>query len=56
MSSNVEMHLLDAAKAELPGALHAKVVGIPGGNGSEALIRFTSMSPEIRAYLREQRP
>jgi hypothetical protein len=55
MSNNLKMHLLDAAGAELPGALYAKVVGLPTADGSDTTIRFTSMSPEIRAYLRQQR-
>jgi adenylate cyclase len=50
--TNVELHLADGDGRDIPGALYAKVSAPPGENGATAL-QFTSMAPEIEAFLRE---
>ncbi len=55
LSSSLSMRVLDVAGAEIPGVLYAKVSGAASGGGVNASITFTSMSPEIRSFLRDQR-
>jgi hypothetical protein len=51
---NLKMNLIDPDGKEIPGALYAKVVGTVPGSSTDFSVRFTSMSPEIGAYLRGQ--
>jgi PAS domain S-box-containing protein len=53
--SNVEMHLVDAKGAEVPGALYAKIIEPVSESGTDVSVRFTSMTPELRAFLRDRR-
>jgi len=54
-ASNLEMHLVDARGEEIPGALCGKVVAEVPGSGTDVSVRFTSMTPEIRTFLRDRR-
>jgi PAS domain S-box-containing protein len=53
--SNLKIHLKGTDGRELPGALYGKVVGTVPGSSPCFSLRFTSMSPEIGAYLRGYR-
>jgi PAS domain S-box-containing protein len=53
--TDLKMRLIDTDGHEIPGTLYAKVVGTLPGNSSSFAVRFTSMSPEIEAYLRAHR-
>ena len=55
-SSNLELHLLDPEGHEIPGALYGKVAETASESGAEFSLRFTSMTPEIRTFLRDHRP
>jgi hypothetical protein len=52
---DIRLHLLDAQEQELPGKIYGKVTSVAPGEGElhEAQIRFTSVSPESRAVIRE---
>ena len=51
--SNLKMRLLGKDGKDLPGTLYGKVLGAAAGNGKDFSIRFTSISPEIQALLRD---
>ncbi len=52
--SNLQMRLIGPDGEDVPGALYAKVVEIVLASGSHAhRVRFTSMSPEIAATIRD---
>ncbi len=51
--STIELHVIGPEGKEIPGALYAKVAGPSAGNGTTLGLHFTSMSPEIEAFLRE---
>ena len=53
--SNLKIHLVGTDGREIPGALYGKVVATVPGSPSCHSVRFTSMSPEIGAYLRGYR-
>ena len=46
------MHFIRSDGEQIAGSLYGKVLGPPSGTSSGALIRFTSISPEINAFLR----
>ncbi len=49
--TNLNMHLIGSAGEEIPGTLYGKVVGkLPEGSAAFS-VRFTSMSPEVEAFL-----
>ena len=50
--SNLKMHFIRSDGEQIAGSLYGKVLGPPTGTSSGALIRFTSISPEINAFLR----
>ena len=50
--SNLKIHLIGTDGKEIPGALYGKVVGTVLGSSMCFSVRFTSMSPEIGAFLR----
>jgi PAS domain S-box-containing protein len=54
-STNLEMRFADAEGTAIPGALYGKVVGEVPGSGTDFSVRFTSMSPEVRTFLRARR-
>ena len=54
--SNIKIQLVDATGAQLTGALYAKIIGAVAGSEREFSVRFTSMSPEIKAALLGVRP
>ena len=56
ISSKLAMHVFDTSGAEIPGVLYARVSEALPGSSADVLITFMSMSPEIRWFLREQRP
>jgi class 3 adenylate cyclase len=52
---DVRLHFLNAEEAELPGKVYGKVTTVEAAADDlhEALIRFTSVSPESQAIIRE---
>ena len=60
--SNLKMRFVDSKGKDMPGTLYGKVLGAAPGNSGAVSIRFTSVSPEIAAFLtqltsgREARP
>lgn len=52
--TNLLLHFSGSDGALLPGALYAKVVGSSADNTSLLTLRFSSMSPEVDAFLRSQ--
>jgi class 3 adenylate cyclase len=52
---DVRLHLLDENGAKLPGKLYAKATAVtPGADGGlQVEIRFTSVAPELRQFLRQ---
>lgn len=48
--TNLEIHLLGVDGEDVPGSLYGKVSGTAAG-GSLTVIQFTSMGPEIEAFL-----
>jgi adenylate cyclase len=50
--SNLKMHLVGSGGEQLLGALYGKVLGPLAGTSTGVSIRFTSISPEIEAFLR----
>ena len=55
--SDLKIVLNDNEGKEIRGALYGKVVGTAPGGGATYSVRFTSMSPEIAAFLRgDSRP
>jgi adenylate cyclase len=52
--SNLKIHMTAKDGREIPGTLYAKVVGMNAGNGKDisVSIRFTSLPPEVDAFLR----
>lgn len=55
-ASRIEMHFRNAAGEDVPGVLYGRVTAAASESGAEVSVQFTSMSPEIRAFLRAQRP
>ncbi len=51
--SSIELHVIGLDGKEIPGAIYAKVSGPSAGNGTTFTLHFTSMPPEIEAFLRE---
>ena len=49
--SNLNMHLIDSNGKEIAGVLYGKVVGALPESSTRFSVRFTSMSPEIGAFL-----
>jgi adenylate cyclase len=52
--SNLKMHLIGSDGEQLPGSLYGKVLGSVSGTSTGIAIRFTSVSPEIDTFLRDQ--
>jgi class 3 adenylate cyclase len=54
---DVRLHLLNETGQEIPGMIFAKVVSITSrpGRTDQARVRFTSVSPETYAFLRQTR-
>jgi adenylate cyclase len=50
--SNIRMHLIGSDGTQIAGSLYAKVLGPLSGTTTGVTIRFTSISPEIDAFLR----
>ena len=50
--SNLKMHLVGSGGEQLPGTLYGKVIGPLPGTSTGVSLRFTSVSPEIDAFLR----
>jgi len=50
--SNLKMHLVGRDGTQVAGSLYAKVLGPVSGTSTGVSIRFTSISPEIDAFLR----
>jgi adenylate cyclase len=50
--SNLKLHLIGSNGKEIPGYLYGKVVQTISGDSTCCSIRFTSMSPDIDAFLR----
>ena len=49
---NLNMHLMGRDGVRIPGTLYAKVLGPAPGEGARYSVRFTSVSPEIEAFIR----
>jgi adenylate cyclase len=49
--SNLNMHLIDSNGEEIPGVIYGKVVEKLPESSADFSVRFTSMSPEIEAFL-----
>src|SRR5262249_27547487 len=49
--SDLKMHLVDTDGQAIPGALYAKVIRAQRGETEASVIRFTSSSPEIEAFI-----
>ena len=49
--SNIKMQLIGLNGEEIPGDVYGKVVGTPTDNRTCFSIRFTSISPEVAAFL-----
>jgi adenylate cyclase len=49
---NLNMHLMGKDGQRIPGTLYAKVLGPAPGEGARYSVRFTSVSPEIEAFIR----
>jgi hypothetical protein len=49
---NLNIHLIGRGGQQIPGTLYAKVLGPAPGEGARYSIRFTSISPEIEAFIR----
>jgi adenylate cyclase len=52
--SNLRMHVIGADGEPMPGSLYGKVMGPANGTGTDFALRFTSVSPEIEAFLAQQ--
>jgi adenylate cyclase len=52
--SNLRMYLVGADGQQIPGSLYAKVMGTAPGTSTDFSVRFTSVPPEIEAFLRLQ--
>jgi adenylate cyclase len=50
--SNLKMHVVGEDGTEIPGSLYGKVLGPLLGTNTGVTIRFTSVPPEIEAFLR----
>jgi PAS domain S-box-containing protein len=50
--SNLNIHLIGSDGEQVPGTLYAKVLGPAPGEGARYSVRFTSVSPDIEAFLR----
>jgi PAS domain S-box-containing protein len=49
---NLNMHLMGRDGQRIPGTLYAKVLGPAPGEGARYSVRFTSVSPDIEAFIR----
>ncbi len=52
--SNLRMYLVGADGQQIPGSLYGKVMGTAPGTSTDFSVRFTSIPPEIEAFLRLQ--
>jgi hypothetical protein len=52
--SNLRMYLVGADGQQIPGSLYGKVMGAAPGASTDFSVRFTSIPPEIEAFLRLQ--
>jgi hypothetical protein len=50
--ANLKIDVLDGEGSKIQGAVYGKVLGPGNGANATTLIRFTSLSPEIEAFLR----
>ena len=50
--SNLNIHVTRRNGEQVPGTLYAKVMGQVPGEGARYSVRFTSISPDIEAFLR----
>jgi len=50
--SNLNIHVIGRNGQQVPGTLYAKVMGQVPGEGARYSVRFTSISPDIEAFLR----
>jgi adenylate cyclase len=52
--SNLRMYFVGADGQQIPGSLYGKVMGTAPGTSTDFSVRFTSIPPEIEAFLRLQ--